>query len=76
MKTVEDQLKEIRTASGKTLHDVQLKRSRTVAVVLASATVVSLIFMVFAFVQKSQNDAVKAELADVRAELEVCRTAK
>jgi hypothetical protein len=71
--TVEDQLKDVRTASGKTLYEVQLKRARATAIALASATVASLIFLVVAFVQKERGDALERELAKAKQELEMCR---
>jgi hypothetical protein len=76
MKTIEDQLKEVRTANGKTLYDVQLKRARTTALILAAATIASLIFLVFAFVQKAHADQMRAELDTVKIELEACRNSK
>ncbi len=39
----------------------KLQRARIVALVLASATIISLIFLVFAFVQKAAADAAKVE---------------
>ena len=76
MKSVEDQLKEIRTANGKSYYDLQRKRARATAVVLAVATIISLIFMVFAFIRKSQTEEIRRELEVVKLELEACRNTK
>jgi hypothetical protein len=54
----------------------QLKRSRLTAVVLAAATIVSLLFLVFAFIQKSRADLLATELAETRQMLEACRNSK
>ena len=51
---IEEQLKNIRIANGDSLYKVQLKKARLAALVLASATIISLIFLVFAFVQKEE----------------------
>jgi hypothetical protein len=76
MKSVDDQLKEIRTANGKSLYDMQQKRARITALILAAATVISLIFLVIAFVQKSRGDEIRSELEAVKTELEACRSSK
>ena len=60
--SVDDQLKQIISPSGKSYYHVQRQRARVTAVVLAAATVVSLIFLVFAFVQKAAADSARAEL--------------
>jgi hypothetical protein len=58
---------------GKTFHELQLKRARLAAIVLAMATIISLIFLVFAFVQKEHARKLESELASTKKELEICR---
>ena len=60
-KSIDDQLKQIITPSGKSYYHVQLQKARIIAVVLAMATIVSLIFLVFAFVQKAAADTARDE---------------
>jgi hypothetical protein len=76
MKNVDEQLKAIRTAEGKTLFEIQQKRARATALVLAGTTVVSLIFMVFSFVQKSAADEAILKLHAVKQQLELCQSGK
>jgi hypothetical protein len=66
-----EQLKNIPTADEK----AQLKRARLTAILLASATVISLVFLVFAFVQKEHARELKTELAATKQALETCRDA-
>lgn len=58
-KSTDDRLKEIILPNGKSYYHVQLQRSRITAGVLAMATVISLVFLVFAFVQKAAADAAR-----------------
>jgi hypothetical protein len=69
----EEQLKNIRTAGGRSLHDTPLKKSRIIALVLTSAALVSLLFLVFAFSQKQRADQLDEELARVKQELVSCQ---
>jgi hypothetical protein len=59
--SVDDQLKQIITSNGKSYYQVQLQKSRIIAIVLAMATIVTLIFLVFAFVQKAAADTAREE---------------
>lgn len=70
---IDSQLKSIRMTDGRTYLEHQLSRARKVAIVLASTTIVSLIFLVFAFVQKAESDKIRGEAELLRAELELCR---
>lgn len=81
--SVDDQLKQIITPGGKSYYQVQLQRARVTAIVLAMAVVISLVFLVFAFVQKAAADtarerAVESEslLVELQGELNRCRSAK
>jgi hypothetical protein len=60
-KSVNDQLKQIITPGGKSYYDLQLRKSRIIALILAVTTLVSLIFLVFAFVQKAAADTAREE---------------
>jgi hypothetical protein len=73
---IEEQLKNVQTAGGEFLHKVQLKKARLAALVLASATIISLIFLVFAFVQKERAGKLEAELAVAKQQLEMCLNSK
>jgi hypothetical protein len=59
--TIDEQLKQIKTANGKSLYEIQVRRARATALVLAAAIVVGLIFLVFAFVQKAAADTAREE---------------
>lgn len=59
--SVDDQLKQIITPSGKSVYHLQLQRARITAIVLAMAAVMSLIFVVFAFVQKAAADQAREQ---------------
>lgn len=77
-KSVDDQLKEIITPSGKSYYHVQLQKARTIAIVLALSTIASLVFLVFAFVQKAAADTAReiARTNEIRfreAEAELAR---
>lgn len=72
MLTADEQLKSIRTEDGKTLYQVQLQRARITALVLASATIISLVFLSYAFVQKSEADQLRNELELAKEELARC----
>jgi hypothetical protein len=73
---IEEQLKNLRTASGDSLYKVQLKKARLTALVLAGATIISFIFLAFAFVQKERADKLDAELAVTKQQLETCLNSK
>ncbi|HEY0655402.1 MAG TPA: hypothetical protein VGD65_19845 [Chryseosolibacter sp.] len=60
-KSVSDQLKEIITPSGKSYYDVQRQKARVTALMLAMSAIISLIFLVFAFVQKAAADTARQE---------------
>ena len=65
----------IREAREKqTHHDEKelLRRSRITAVVLASAVIVSLAFLIFAFTQKAKADQLEVELLQTKEALEQC----
>lgn len=72
----EEQLKNIRTADGKSFYEVQLRRSRITALILASATIISFAFLVYAFVQKEKAAELKAQLVATEQALESCQNAK
>jgi hypothetical protein len=59
--SIDDQLKQIKLPNGKSLYEIQLRRSRITAVILATCTIVSLMFLVFAFVQKAAGDVAREE---------------
>ena len=59
--SVDDQLKLIITPSGKSYYHVQLQKTRVTAVVLSIATLITLIFLVFAFIQKAVADRAREE---------------
>jgi hypothetical protein len=73
--TTGEQLKNIRMNTGKTFYELQLKRARLAAIVLALSTIISLIFLVFAFVQKEHARELQSELEATKQELELCRNA-
>jgi hypothetical protein len=73
---IEEQLKNIRMADGKTLYQQQLKRARATAILLASATIISLIFLVYAFVQKEHAEKLEIELLATKQALETCQSSK
>ena len=56
--------------------EIHLKRSRITYMLLALATIVSLIFLIFAFIQKANADKVGAELAATKHALEICQNSK
>jgi hypothetical protein len=56
MKTAEDFLRENNCADFETLSKKQLKKARMTAIALGSAIILSLIFLVFAFIQKAEAD--------------------
>ena len=60
-KSVNDQLKQIIAPNGKSYYDIQLRKSRVTAFILALTTIVSLLFMMFAFVQKAAADTAMQE---------------
>jgi hypothetical protein len=71
---LEEQLKTIRTENGKTFYEIQLKKSRITALVLASAIIISLCFLIFAFVQKERANHIEKELVNTKQALEVCQS--
>lgn len=64
--SVDDKLKQIITPSGKSYYHVQLQKARITAIVLAMATLISLIFLVFAFVQKAAADTARDEAVRIQ----------
>lgn len=60
-KSIDDQLRQILTPSGKSYYHVQIQKTRITAIVLAMATIISLIFLVFAFIQKAAADRAREE---------------
>jgi hypothetical protein len=73
---IEEQLKNLQTASGDSLYKLQLKKARLTALVLAGATIISFIFLAFAFVQKERAGKLDAELAVTKQQLETCLNSK
>ncbi|HEY0743845.1 MAG TPA: hypothetical protein VGD40_20410 [Chryseosolibacter sp.] len=78
--SVDDKLKQIITPNGKSYYQVQQQRTRLTAIILGMSTLVSLVFLVFAFIQKAAADqaremAVKNEVivSQLKAELEKCQ---
>jgi hypothetical protein len=59
--SVNDQLKQIITPGGKSYYHVQLQKARMMAIVLSLASVGTLIFLVFAFVQKAAADTARED---------------
>jgi hypothetical protein len=55
---------------------VQLRRARIIGLLLASATIISLTFLVFAFIQKGEAEKTRQELFQVKQELENCQRIK
>jgi hypothetical protein len=71
----EDYQKYLDLFGSKSFQEVEIlqrKKARIVALVLASATTISLIFLVFAFVLKQRGDALEKELLQTKAALEKC----
>jgi hypothetical protein len=60
--------------AGKDLN--QVKRARVTAFVLASLVIVSLVFLVFAFIQKNESDVLRKKLAETQVELENCQSGR
>jgi hypothetical protein len=57
-------------------HDpIRLKRARITAIVLASATIISLVFLVYAFIQKEEANKLRQELELTRTQLQECQSA-
>jgi hypothetical protein len=52
-----------------------LRKARVVALLLAAATIVSLLFLITAFVHKQRADLVEKELRETKQQLESCRAA-
>lgn len=71
----EEQLQKARVNRDQ-LDKTQLRRARITALVLASATIISLIFLVAAFIYKQEADKVKHELSLTKQELENCQSNK
>lgn len=68
-KSIDDRLKEIILPNGKSYYHAQLQRWRFIAIVLTLAAITSLIFLVFAFVQKAAADTAREQAVanEVRA---------
>jgi hypothetical protein len=69
----EEYVKEARTRPNE-FYKKQLKRARATAVVLGSSTVLSLIFLVYGFIQKEKTQRVEQELVSVKRQLAECQT--
>ena len=54
----------------------QIRRSRITAFLLGTAILITLVFLVFAFIQKAHADKALAELQQTKWELQQCRAAK
>jgi hypothetical protein len=67
--TIDDQLKQIKTHTGKSLYEIQMRKAKMTAFILAISTVACLVFLVFAFVQKAAADTAREEAVknEVRA---------
>lgn len=59
--SIDEQLKQIKLHSGKSLYDVQLRKTRITAFVLSASALVTIIFLLFAFVQKAAADTAREE---------------
>ena len=70
--TAEDQIREAHEKRMQGNDKEQIRRSRITAFVLASATVISLAFLIFAFIQKSEADQLKRDLLQTKEALERC----
>ena len=70
--TTEDQIREAHERRMQQNDKEQLRRSRITAFVLASTTVISLAFLVFAFTQKSKADQLERDLLQTKEALERC----
>ena len=80
MRTTEEYLRDMRNMDFETFLKREKKRSAIVAIVLMSAPLVSIVFLGYAFVQKSEaskarTEAVQsqAEVVQLKAELDACR---
>lgn len=60
----------------KALQKQQLKRARNTALVLGSALIVCLIFLMTAFVHKEKAAKLESELVSTKQDLETCRNSK
>lgn len=54
---------------------IQQKKARISALILGSSTLVALIFLVFAFIQKAEADKARAEVATLQQQMESVRKA-
>jgi hypothetical protein len=59
-----------------TLDEIHLKRSRITYILLAFATIISLIFLVFSFIQKTKADKLVTQLAATKHALAICQNSK
>jgi hypothetical protein len=70
-------LKSVVAPNGRSLYDVQLRRARRVAIVLATATTLSLILAVFAFIQNQRiqelEEEMQQQLVNTSRLLQECR---
>jgi hypothetical protein len=69
MKTAEDFLRENRCANFDELSKKHLKRARITATVLGNATIVSLIFLIFAFIQKAETEKLRSKVVELYNEM-------
>lgn len=65
--TAEEHIKKLHEKSKPTKEEI--KRARRIAIVLAASTVVSILFLVFAFVQKTEADKLQELTLELRVEL-------
>jgi hypothetical protein len=73
---MEEQLKNLQIANGEYLYKIQVKKARLTALILANATIISLIFLAFAFVQKERAGKLEGELGVAKQQLEMCLNSK
>jgi hypothetical protein len=73
MKTAEDFLRENNSSDFESLTKKQLKRARVTAITLGSATIISLIFLIYAFIQKVEADKSRDLLMRSATQLEAQR---
>jgi hypothetical protein len=69
MKTAEEFLRENRCADFEALSKIHLKRARITAALWGSATIISLIFLIFAFIQKAETEKQRAKVAELYHEM-------
>jgi hypothetical protein len=73
----DDLLKSVVAPNGRSLYDVQLRSARRVAIVLATATTLSLVLAVFAFIQNQRiqelEEEMQQQLVNTSRLLQECR---